>query len=162
MPVDHTVPTTGFVIHDGETGFVYSGDTGPTERLWRIAREMRGLKALIVEIADGVNRHPLAVPGGMEMMGSNKVSSTYEEAVALRDWVRPNGPRKVIVPTEFFNTRRVSWVFRKVLKGTGAQIRVKALQPETNYTERDWWHGKNGRTEFGREIIKFIAYRLRF
>jgi cAMP phosphodiesterase len=49
--VEHTVPTTGYVIHDGETGFVYSGDTGPTERLWRIAREMRGLKAIIVETA---------------------------------------------------------------------------------------------------------------
>ena len=51
VAVDHTVPTTGYVIHDGETGFVYSGDTGPTERLWRVAREMRGLKALVVETA---------------------------------------------------------------------------------------------------------------
>lgn len=49
--VEHTVPTTGFVIHDGETGFVFSGDTGPTQRLWEVAREMRGLKALIVETA---------------------------------------------------------------------------------------------------------------
>ena len=51
VTVDHTVPTTGYVIHDGETGFVFSGDTGPTEHLWRTAREMRGLKALIVETA---------------------------------------------------------------------------------------------------------------
>lgn len=51
IPVEHTVPTAGYVIHDGETGFVYSGDTGPTQRLWRVAREMRGLKALIVETA---------------------------------------------------------------------------------------------------------------
>ena len=51
VPVDHTVPTTGYIVHDGETGFVYSGDTGPTERLWRVAREMRGLRALIVETA---------------------------------------------------------------------------------------------------------------
>jgi ribonuclease BN (tRNA processing enzyme) len=49
--VEHTVPTTGFVIHDGETGFVFSGDTGPTKRIWQLAREMRGLKALIVETA---------------------------------------------------------------------------------------------------------------
>ena len=41
VPVEHTVPTTGFIVHDGETGFVYSGDTGPTARLWQIAREMR-------------------------------------------------------------------------------------------------------------------------
>lgn len=51
VPVDHTVRTTGFIIHDGETGFVYSGDTGPTERIWRLAREMRGLKVLVVETA---------------------------------------------------------------------------------------------------------------
>jgi len=49
--VDHTVPTAGFVIRDDETGFVYSGDTGPTEALWRLAREMGGLKAIIVETA---------------------------------------------------------------------------------------------------------------
>lgn len=49
VPVDHTVPTTGFVVHDGETGFIYSGDTGPTDLLWRVAREMRGLKAIVVE-----------------------------------------------------------------------------------------------------------------
>jgi cAMP phosphodiesterase len=51
VSVDHTVPTVGFVIHDGDTGFVYSGDTGPTERLWRVAREVRGLRAIIVETA---------------------------------------------------------------------------------------------------------------
>ena len=49
--VDHTIPTTGFIVHDGETGFVYTGDTGPTSAIWQVAREMRGLKALIVETA---------------------------------------------------------------------------------------------------------------
>jgi cAMP phosphodiesterase len=51
VPVEHTVATTGFIIHDGETGFVFSGDTGPTQRIWQVAREMRGLRALIVETA---------------------------------------------------------------------------------------------------------------
>src|SRR5262245_33398864 len=51
VPVEHTVPTTGFVIHDGETGFVFSGDTGPTAELWRVARQIGGLKAIIVETA---------------------------------------------------------------------------------------------------------------
>jgi cAMP phosphodiesterase len=51
VPVEHTVATTGFIIHDGETGFVFSGDTGPTQRIWKVAREMRGLRALIVETA---------------------------------------------------------------------------------------------------------------
>lgn len=49
--VDHTVPAVGFLIHDGEAGFVYSGDTGPTEKIWQAARELRGLKAVLVETA---------------------------------------------------------------------------------------------------------------
>ena len=72
VPVEHTVPTTGFVIHDGETGFVFSGDTGPTRRIWQIAREMRGLKALIVETAFPNRLAPLAKASGHltpEMLG---------------------------------------------------------------------------------------------
>ncbi|MBI4588333.1 MAG: 3',5'-cyclic-nucleotide phosphodiesterase [Candidatus Rokubacteria bacterium] len=49
--VDHTVEAVGFLIHDGETGFLYSGDTGPTERIWQAARGLKGLKAVIVETA---------------------------------------------------------------------------------------------------------------
>jgi cAMP phosphodiesterase len=61
--VEHTVPTTGFV---------FSGDTGPTKRIWQIAREMRGLKALIVETAFPNRLAPLAKASGHltpEMLG---------------------------------------------------------------------------------------------
>lgn len=51
VAVHHTVPTTGFIIHDGGTGFIFSGDTGPTEALWKAARGLRGLRAAIVECA---------------------------------------------------------------------------------------------------------------
>jgi len=64
VPVEHTVPTTGFIIRDGETGFVYSGDTGPTQQIWRLARDMRGLKALIVETAFPNRLHALARVSG--------------------------------------------------------------------------------------------------
>lgn len=47
--VDHTVPTAGFIVHDGHTGLVYSGDTGPTAALWRVARELTGLAAAVLE-----------------------------------------------------------------------------------------------------------------
>src|SRR5216683_1265754 len=40
VTVDHTIPTTGYVVHDGETGFVFSGDTGPTKQIWKLTREM--------------------------------------------------------------------------------------------------------------------------
>ena len=49
--VSHTVPTAGFIIHDGTTGFIYSGDTGPTDALWQVARGLRGIRAVILECA---------------------------------------------------------------------------------------------------------------
>jgi cAMP phosphodiesterase len=51
IPVDHTVPATGYIVRDGESGFVYTGDTGPTKRIWQVARAMKGIKALVVETA---------------------------------------------------------------------------------------------------------------
>src|SRR2546422_4564792 len=51
VQVNHTVPTTGFIIHDGSSGLIYSGDTGPTETLWRTARGLHGLRAVILECA---------------------------------------------------------------------------------------------------------------
>ncbi len=58
--VSHTVPTSGFIVHDGESGFVYSGDTGPTEALWRAARGLRGIRAIILECAFPNRLHALA------------------------------------------------------------------------------------------------------
>lgn len=51
VPVNHTVPGAGFIVHDGVSGFVYSGDTGPTEALWKAAREVRGIRAVLLECA---------------------------------------------------------------------------------------------------------------
>jgi ribonuclease BN (tRNA processing enzyme) len=49
--VTHTVPTTGFIVHDGSRGFIYSGDTGPTTALWQAARGLTGIRAVILECA---------------------------------------------------------------------------------------------------------------
>ena len=60
VAVSHTVPTAGFIVHDGSTGIIYSGDTGPTEALWRTARDLRGLRAVILECAFPNRLGPLA------------------------------------------------------------------------------------------------------
>jgi ribonuclease BN (tRNA processing enzyme) len=51
VAVNHTVPTSGFIAHDGGTGFIFSGDTGPTEALWKAAKGMSSLRVAIVECA---------------------------------------------------------------------------------------------------------------
>jgi ribonuclease BN (tRNA processing enzyme) len=51
VSVNHTVPTSGFVVHDGVSGLVYSGDTGPTDALWKAAAEVTGVRAILLECA---------------------------------------------------------------------------------------------------------------
>jgi cAMP phosphodiesterase len=51
MPVSvhHSVPASGFVVHDGLHGFAYSGDTGPTEALWKTVRGLPDIKGVVLE-----------------------------------------------------------------------------------------------------------------
>ena len=49
VPVSHVVPTFGYVLEDAGGAVIFSGDTGPTERIWEVARATRRLKALFVE-----------------------------------------------------------------------------------------------------------------
>lgn len=64
VPVQHSVPTTGFIVHDGTVGFVYSGDTGPTQALWKAIRGLQGLRAVILECAFPNRLHTLAEISG--------------------------------------------------------------------------------------------------
>ena len=60
ISVSHTVPTAGFIVHDGSTGLIYSADTGPTSALWQAARGLQGIRAVILECAFPNRLGPLA------------------------------------------------------------------------------------------------------
>lgn len=49
IPVSHPVESMAFIIR-GPTGtFVYTGDTGPTRKLWQAVNRVRNLKLLMIE-----------------------------------------------------------------------------------------------------------------
>src|SRR5262249_8377933 len=103
----------------------------------------------------------LGVPEtAIESVGMN-LSNTYEEAVALREWVERKRASRLIVPTEDFSTRRVRWVLGHVLAGTGTQIQVPALKP-FGYTRTDWWKSDLGFMAFQNEVLKYCYYRIRY
>jgi ribonuclease BN (tRNA processing enzyme) len=47
--VNHTVPTTGFLVQNDTSAFVYSGDTYSTEELWVKAGHLPHLRAVFIE-----------------------------------------------------------------------------------------------------------------
>ncbi|MEA2695538.1 MAG: hypothetical protein QOJ16_4925 [Acidobacteriota bacterium] len=49
IPVDHLVPTHGFLIEQDGVAVLWSSDTGPTQRLWEVANRTPNLKAVCIE-----------------------------------------------------------------------------------------------------------------
>jgi ribonuclease BN (tRNA processing enzyme) len=49
IPVNHVVPTLGFLIEDGRSAVLIASDTGPTEAIWRRADQATDLKAVFLE-----------------------------------------------------------------------------------------------------------------
>lgn len=49
IPVHHTVPAVGLLVSDDSSSLLYSGDTGPTEAIWKEANKTPNLKALMIE-----------------------------------------------------------------------------------------------------------------
>jgi len=51
IPVDHLVPTHGFLLRQGRSAVLWSSDTGPTTRFWEIANQTPDLKALCIDVS---------------------------------------------------------------------------------------------------------------
>jgi cAMP phosphodiesterase len=49
VPVSHPVESCGFVVTDKDSSVAMSGDTGPTEKLWKLLNKTKNLKALLLE-----------------------------------------------------------------------------------------------------------------
>jgi ribonuclease BN (tRNA processing enzyme) len=49
IKVNHPVPCTGFLLDQGDAQFIYSADTGATDRLWEVANEQPNLQGLIID-----------------------------------------------------------------------------------------------------------------
>jgi ribonuclease BN (tRNA processing enzyme) len=60
IPVDHLVPTHGFLIEQNGSAVLWSSDTGPTQRLWEIANRTPNLKAVCIETSFDNSLQPIA------------------------------------------------------------------------------------------------------
>ncbi len=49
VPVDHAVPTFGYIVTDGKSTVVFGADSGPTERIWQLAASAPAPHTIILE-----------------------------------------------------------------------------------------------------------------
>jgi cAMP phosphodiesterase len=64
IPVTHSIDTAGFVVSNKRGSLAYSGDTGPTDRLWEVIAETPNLKALLLEVSFPNREQGLATLSG--------------------------------------------------------------------------------------------------
>lgn len=116
-----------------------------------VAAPSESLRSRAALIAAGVPAAAIAPFG-------KNVASTYDEARAAAGWAAASGARQLIVPTDWYHARRVSWVFR-ALAPPGVAITVIALpQPGAAAISADW----SSLTMIAREALKYCYYRFRY
>lgn len=85
IPVDHVVPTQGFLIEDDRTAVLVVSDTGPTERIWERANACAKLRAVFLECS---------FPNGMEWLSLK--TKHLSPALFAREVAKLQRPAQVI------------------------------------------------------------------
>lgn len=96
----------------------------------------------------------------IEAIGSN-VTSTVEEALALRDWAVRHRARRILIPTDIAHSRRAKYIFDRQLRGTDVQTIVTAIEPR-EYQRVNWWRKEEGIIAFQNEMVKYALYLWRY
>jgi len=126
--------------------------TTPIEKMGLKKTETQTCKEVIIE---------RGVPeSAIELFGT-QVSSTWEEAQALKAWCALNQTDVILIPTEFPMTRRLKWVMDTVLGDTSTQIHVFPIDGLL-YERDNWWSNEYGLINFQNELIKYAFYRVKY
>ncbi len=141
-----------YTNHCASTVLVAQPELQPTAQMGLTVPEF--VTARLVLLSNGV---PAAA---VRLIGTN-VTSTREEALALKQWVAETHARSIIIPTDIFHTRRVRWIFNRALRGTGAAVHIVPVDVP-RYTADDWWRHEEGVVAFETEVVKLLYYHFKY
>lgn len=105
--VSHTIECGGFVIQGKDGSLAYSGDTGPTERIWTVLNETPDLRAMLMEVSFPNAEHKLA-----------RVSGHHTPASLAKDLSKYKSPKDL--PTLLYHIKPV---FQRVVERECAKIK---------------------------------------
>ena len=121
----------------------------PTDDAWREADLHRGIMMDKGVPAEAIR----SLPGEV-------VRGTHDEALRVRDYVRTHAIRRITLVTSAYHTARTRWTFRRVLRGTGVEVRMAASYP--HFTETNWFTRGDGIKTYLLETLKTVYYRAAY
>lgn len=101
----------------------------------------------------------LGVPQDAIESYGRDVTSTHDEAQAVKAWARGRTIDRLLIPTDPFHTRRVNWDFEKSLPGVDVRV-VPTRAPR--YDPGQWWQQEEGLIAFQNEAIKWLYYHVQY
>ena len=91
------------------------------------------------------------------------VSSTYEEAVRLREYAAEKGLRSILIVTSAYQSRRALWTMRRVFRDSGIEIGLNAVEPgQQSPRPAIWWFYGLGWQMVPGEYVKMIYYWINY
>jgi uncharacterized SAM-binding protein YcdF (DUF218 family) len=88
------------------------------------------------------------------------VTSTYDEAVAARDYAARENLRSLLFVTSAYHTRRTLWTLRRVFRGSGVEVGVEAA--EGGPGALTWWLTARGWRAVALEYPKLVYYHWKY
>jgi cAMP phosphodiesterase len=118
IPVSHTIDTCAFTVQGRDGVLAYSGDTGPTDRLWEVLSETEGLKAMLMEVSFPNEEGKLA-----------RVSGHHTPETLLKDMKKMGDKAARELPTLLYHIKPSfqSVVEKQCAKLRGVNLSVCAL-----------------------------------
>jgi cAMP phosphodiesterase len=68
--VNHPSNGIGFLLDDGDAQVIFTGDTGPTPQIWKVANECKKLRAIFTEVSFPSRMQALATASGHHTFSS--------------------------------------------------------------------------------------------
>ncbi len=98
------------------------------------------------------------VPEG-DVIVLNVGASTYEEALALKEYCSDHDYKRMIIVTSIYHTRRARGVFGKVFEDSGVEIIVRPARGG-EFTTENWWKREEDLIFVNNEWMKLGLYFL--
>ncbi len=99
------------------------------------------------------------VPENVIVRAPGTHTTTYSEALAVRQMAEERGWRSLLVVSDPYHLRRARMCFRDALRGTGVTISVQPVDP-SSYDPATWWTTQDGLRDTWTEYLKLLLYAI--
>jgi uncharacterized SAM-binding protein YcdF (DUF218 family) len=90
------------------------------------------------------------------------ITSTYDEAMLLKEYAEVNQLHSLLIVTSGYHSRRAFWTFRRIFQGSETSIGIDPAEPGIQTpSPATWWLHRAGWAMVPTEYVKMIGYRAR-